>query len=156
MAKVIVGITGPLYCGTSVGAQARAIGYIFHYFLGFPRLHGILRGMGIIIIYSWAAGMKAVTIIDVLQFIVVIIAVPLICNLGLSKIGGYSHLLESLPGSHVSISELSWQDILRNIEIFLIYFLTIIGPSSTVPRLLMARNSEQAKKAFYYVTLIYI
>jgi SSS family solute:Na+ symporter len=153
--KIITGVAGTLKSITSLGAQASAIGYVFHYFLGLEHLTGILIGVGIIIIYSTAGGIKAVTITDVLQFIVLMIAIPLICNMGLSKVGGYSPLIEALPDTHISLAAVSKQDLVRNIEIFLIFVLTFIGPS-TVPRLLMAKNASQAVQASYYAALIYI
>jgi SSS family solute:Na+ symporter len=154
-AKLFTGIAGTLMYITSLGAQISAIGYVFHYFLGTTHLFGVLVGGGIIIIYSTFGGIKAVTTTDVIQFIVLIIAIPIICNLGLSKIGGYSKLFQLLPSSHISISLENKAIIVKNAEIFLLLLLTLVGPA-TVQRLLMARNSKQASEAFYYAACIYL
>jgi SSS family solute:Na+ symporter len=153
-AKIITGITGTLKCITTLGGQVSAIGYVSHYFLGLTHLHGILIGIGIIIIYSASGGVKAVTITDVIQFVVLMITIPMICNLGLAKVGGYTNLFNALPTSHAGISALSNKDLIRNVDIFLIMCLSFVGPT-TAPRLLMAKNSQQAVVTFYYSALIY-
>lgn len=154
-AQIITGIGALLKSIVGLGAQASSIGYIFYYFLGFSHLTGTLIGVAIIIIYSAAGGMKAVTITDVIQFITLMVAIPMICNIGLSKVGGYIGLIQKLPDSHKTIETISKKDLVRNIEMFLIFATTFIGPS-TAPRLLMARNAQQATEAFTYSVFIYI
>jgi Na+/proline symporter len=154
-AKLFTGVSGTLMYITALGAQISAIGYIFHYFLGMSHSLGVFIGYGIIIIYSTWGGMKAVTMTDVIQFIVLIVAVPIICNMGLSKIGGYSQLFTKLPSTHLEIISHDKTILIKSIEVFFIFLLTLTGPA-TVQRLLMAKNGKQASQAFYYAAFIYI
>jgi SSS family solute:Na+ symporter len=152
-AKLFTGIAGTLTYITLLGAQVSSIGYVFHYFLGTTHVMGVLIGCSILIIYSVFGGIKAVTTTDVIQFIVLIVAIPIVCNIGISQVGGYGKLIESLPATHINLGMKSQIDIMKNIDVFLVFVLSLTGPAS-VQRLLMAKNSTQASQAFYYTAAI--
>jgi SSS family solute:Na+ symporter len=153
-AKIISGVAATLFSISVLGAQISGIGYIFQYFLNIPFLVGIVIGVGIVIIYSAFGGMKAVTITDVIQFIVIIVAIPMICNVGLSKIGGYTELFKSIPLTH-SLALNKIEDPRKLLNIFLLFCLPSMGPAMIL-RLLMARNARQASEAFAYTAFIYL
>src|SRR5690606_16525402 len=96
-ARIITGICGALHCAAAVGAQISAIGFVVQYFLEVPYFAGVLIGCGTVIAYSTMGGVKAVTATDVLQFAVLIIAIPMVCNFALNTVCGFSALLEKVP-----------------------------------------------------------
>jgi len=82
--KVVTGIFSVLLCAGILGAQVGAIGYIFNLFLGIPTLWGILIGVGIVLIYDFIGGMRAVVATDVLQFCVLVVGIPLALFFGIT------------------------------------------------------------------------
>lgn len=143
-ARIITGAFGALYCAAAVGGQVSAIGFIVQYFLDLPYLVGVLCGCGIVIIYSAFGGIKAVTATDVLQFAVLIIAIPMVCNVGLNFLGGYPALLQKVP-SHLLDLPNTAPAMINYFFIFLGFTIPFLDPP-TMQRLLMAKNLNQIKR----------
>jgi len=72
-AKIFTGLFALIACAGILGAQIGAMGHIFNVFLEIPKFHGILIGIGIVLIYVTAGGMKSVVGTDIVQFIFLII-----------------------------------------------------------------------------------
>lgn len=150
--KVITGIAGVLLSVGYVGAQVSAIGYFCNYFLDIPYIVGILLGSGVVIAYSTLGGIRAVTATDVIQFGVLIIAIPMICNIGLNIVGGYNALLEALPQKHLSLSP-------RDINyfhyggLFILFSIPFLDPAIT-QRILMTKDIRQASMVMKITALI--
>lgn len=142
-ARIITGICGALYGAAAVGGQVSAIGFIIHYFLGFPIWMGVLIGCGVVILYSSFGGIKAVTATDLLQFAVLIIAVPMICNVGLNIIGGYQALIDKVPSHLLQLPETT-SAMANYFFIFLAFSIPFLDPPH-VQRLLMAKDVSQIK-----------
>jgi Na+/proline symporter len=153
-AQIITGIAGALLQIATLGAQVGALGQIFHYFMDVPPVIGIAIGFGIVVIYSFFGGVKAVTITDVLQFIVLIVAIPMVCNIGLSKVGGYSALFQSLPLEKTSLLPPK-KELWQYIGTFLVLVMPTIGPAMA-QRLLMSKDAKQASNAFKWAAFIEI
>jgi SSS family solute:Na+ symporter len=151
-ARIISGICGSLYCAATVGAQVSAIGFAVHYFLGIPFIIGVLIGAGAVVLYSATGGIKAVTATDVIQFAVMLIAIPMICNVGLSKIGGYQSLFERVPTEILKLPD-STNAIINALFIFLTFSLPSLDPPET-QRLLMAKDRQQIRNTLYLTVLI--
>ncbi len=96
-AKIVTGILTLFYSIISISIQFFMIGKIFNSFLGINTSYGIIIGGVILGIYSAIGGIKAVTITDVLQFIVLIIFIPLIAMVALKEVGGYKELFINIP-----------------------------------------------------------
>ena len=151
-ARIITGISGALLCTGRMAAQILAFGYISSYFFNVDEKTAILIGSIIIVAYSSFGGIKAVMYTDVLQFMVIIITIPIILNIGIHKVGGYSALIDSLP--------LDKKTIYPNTEMFRKYFFVFIYmalPLLTPPfvqRMLMAGNVKQIRKSFISTAII--
>lgn len=144
-ARIIAGICSALYCAAAVGGQVSAIGFIMHYFLDIPFIAGILIGCGTVIFYSSFGGVKAVTATDVLQFAVLIIAIPMVCNVGLNIVGGYEVLFSKVP-PHL----LKLPDTASSITNYFFMFLAFGVPFLDAPltqRLLMAKDRTQIRNS---------
>lgn len=142
-AQVITGICGALYGAAAVGGQVSAIGFIVHYFLGLPIWAGALVGCGAVILYSSFGGVKAVTATDLLQFAVLIIAIPMVCNVGLNLVGGYQALLSKVP-DHLFQLPQTPSSAINYFFIFLAFSVPFLDPPHT-QRLLMAKDVSQIK-----------
>lgn len=82
------------------------------------------------------------------------VAVPMICNVGLVTIGGDSGLIDALPGSHVSLLPPKGE-FWTYFNMFLVFSLPIMSPG-LIQRLFMARDGGQAKKSLFYSAILYI
>lgn len=151
-ARIISGICGSLYCAATVGAQVTAIGFAIQYFLNIPFILGVVIGCGAVVLYSATGGIKAVTATDVIQFAVMLIAIPMVCNVGLSKIGGYSGLFSSVPPEILRMPD-STLSIINCLFIFLTFSLPSLDPPET-QRLLMAKDRLQIRNTLYMTVLI--
>lgn len=144
--RIIAGLN-LLTCIGIVGAQVAVIGYVCNIFLGLnPSLSTIVGGV-VVILYSSFGGIKAVTFTDVLQFVILVVAIPVVVSVMLSKAGGFSHLLAAVPETHLYLSktpESYWN--------FFILFLVIALPCFDPPfiqRILMSRNTKQAERTLF-------
>jgi SSS family solute:Na+ symporter len=97
--------------------------------------------------------MRSVVFTDVVQFGVMIIAIPLLFNVGASQVGGLSNLLDlSLYGNKLCSPEK-----INFIEIgvlFFVYSLMGLAPSF-VQRLLIVKDTKQAFRSVFISALIY-
>jgi SSS family solute:Na+ symporter len=155
-AKIFIGIASLIQCIMMFSAQISALGYILSYFFILEYKISIIFGTTIIVAYSVFGGIKSATITDIIQFGILMIAMPMICNTGLLHVGGYIPLLQSLPDSFLYFG-ISKKEIIKYIGLFFTFIIPTCGPY-TIQRLLMTQNTDQAVKAFRYsacVILIY-
>nr|MCH9753657.1 response regulator [Alphaproteobacteria bacterium] len=150
-AKIITGICAFLVSAGAIAAQIAAMGYVFQFFLGIDQVTGILVAAGIVILYSTFGGMSSVVATDVFQFGILIIAIPLICNLGLTKVGGYQSLFAEVPRRYF---ELPSKDVLYTQIIPLFIYLSIPFEALMAQRLLIAKSTEQLKSSLKIGVLI--
>ncbi|MFQ6723671.1 MAG: sodium:solute symporter family transporter [Opitutales bacterium] len=150
--KVLVGITGCIYEILSAGMQLMAMGIALSVLTGLPYIACLLISGGIIFIYTGRGGIKAVTFTDILQFVVIMVAIPILLITVISKIGGIHALVENLPQSHVTITG-------ENFNRYLFLMFPLMLPTLSpihVQRLLMTSNKKQGKKAYYNLCWIYL
>ncbi len=152
--QVVTGVFAVALCAGIMGAQMAAIGLIFEVFLGIPKIYGILAGCSIIIIYSTLGGMKAVIYTDVIQFIVLVIGLPLTLIFGLSYVGGWSEVVESVPATHFEV--LGGKSLMVVVSLFLIFLLgeTLVPPY--VQRLLIGKSVKDTSKGTFASGLLSI
>jgi len=138
--RILTGATGALVCMGITGAQVSATGYVFQLFLGIDQSIGILIGCSIVLIYSVFGGIKAVVATDVLQFCILIIAIPLAFLYGLSHIGSLDTLMATLPKNHLSFpGSLSWTEII-SLSLSLLLGEALVPPY--IQRLFIGKNTR--------------
>lgn len=152
-AKIITGICAFLASAGAIAAQISAMGYVFQFFLGIDQVTGIFIAAGIVILYSTFGGMSSVVATDVFQFGILIIAIPLICNLGLTKVGGYQNLLIKVPTRYFEIPS---KEIFYTHVLPLFIYLSIPFEALMTQRLLIAKNVSQMKSSLKIGVLIEI
>jgi SSS family solute:Na+ symporter len=138
-------ITGTLAICVSLGyvsAQISSIGYILNYFFAIPFIWGVVLGYGIVIIYTTFGGIRSVVFTDVIQFGVMIVAIPLLFNVGVSQIGGISELIRSVPIENLSF--ISDKMSFTQLIILCITFSFVGFNPSFIQRLLIVKNNKQA------------
>lgn len=141
--RVITGLCGALSCAGIVGAQVSVVGLIAHYFLDMPYILGVVFGCGIVILYSAFGGIRAVTATDVIQFAVILVAIPMVCNVGIHQVGGIKAFFSQIPPH---LLELPHEPtiIINYIFMCMGFGLPFLDPA-IMQRLLMAKNQKQRR-----------
>lgn len=150
-------ITGCLALCASLGyvsAQVGSIGYIINYFFDIPFLWGVIIGYGIVIIYTTFGGMRSVVFTDVIQFGVMIVAIPLLYNVGLGQIGGIEKLISSVPAENLSFINNKMS--IPQLIVLCITFAFIGFNPSFIQRLLIVRDQKQAFHSVFFSSMITI
>jgi|GEM_PF-96976 len=153
-AKITTGIFAFIVSAGAIAAQIAAMGYVFEFFLGIDRVTGILIAAGIVVLYSTFGGMASVVATDVFQFAILIVAIPLICNLGLTKVGGYQALFNALPAKSLELIPNKTTFYTDVIPLFI--YLSIPFEALMAQRLLIARSVNQMKSSLKIGVLIEI
>ncbi|MCR5224718.1 MAG: sodium:solute symporter family protein [Alphaproteobacteria bacterium] len=141
-------------CVGVVGAQVAVIGNVCNMFLGLDAKTGIVIGCAVIMLYSGFGGIKAVTFTDLLQFIILIVAIPVVISIMLGKAGGFEHLFAAVPESllYVSKTTQSYWDFFM---LFLVIALPVFDPPF-IQRILMSKNVAQATNMLFTAACLYI
>lgn len=148
--RVTAGISGAILSIGYVGAQIAACAALFLHFFDVPQTFGIVIGCGIVVVYSAFGGFKAVTFTDVLQFAVLIVAVPLVCNIELSQVGGYAKLFDAIPKTHfIPAKEIIYEHIA-----WLVVFMVPFLDPAVMQRMLMDKDSKKVANAWRLSALI--
>lgn len=150
--KILSGIIGFIYVMLLVGMQFTAMGITIAVLTKLPYQTSLLISAGIILLYTGRGGIRAVTFTDVLQFIVLILAIPILLITILREIGGINILLEKVPNSHIMISEENFR---RYLFLCFPLMLPILSPHH-MQRLLMTNNYKQGSKAYYNMIFLFL
>lgn len=125
--------------------QITAIGYLLNYFVGIDKMYGVLIGFGVLTIYSAFGGIRAVTVTDVFQSVVLFIGIPAACLAAYYDIGGYNGIISNLPSTHTTIDISSHNILLFASLVF--YCLIPVSSGSFIQRFLMADSNKQLSNA---------
>lgn len=87
----------PLYIGT-LASQMLAMGYVFHIVSGFSPEIGILAGSFIVVLYTVAGGMWAVTLTDFVQFGLLVIGLLILVPVCLQQAPNHDVIFQTMQG----------------------------------------------------------
>ncbi|MDR1255225.1 MAG: hypothetical protein LBJ78_04370 [Puniceicoccales bacterium] len=150
--KVMGGIVSWCYESLNVCLPFMAMGTVLSVVSGWSYGVCLLISGGIIILYTGRGGIRAVTFTDVLQFIVLIIAIPVLLAILLYEIGGMDTLVRSLPRSHLTVSDANLH---RYMLILWTFCLPSLSPTVT-QRLLMTKSQKQGFRSYMGSGLTYM
>ncbi|MBX9890632.1 MAG: HD domain-containing protein, partial [Amoebophilaceae bacterium] len=162
-ARRITGLLGLIYTTTAVSIQLLFLGQVCA-FLGIPSDYGLLVSSLILVTYASMGGIKSVTITDVVQFIVIVVAIPLLANLVIHEVGGIKVLLSKLPTEKLQLFNWgqekggAFSQGYYSFPILALWFLFPGFPLSFpfIQRMLMVRDARQAKNIYYLTTLFLV
>jgi SSS family solute:Na+ symporter len=99
--------------------------------------------------------MKSVVWTDVIQFIVLFAGIPLTLYMGISHAGGWQHIADTVPASHLSLPSEPGA-IITLVALFLTFLLgeTLVPPY--VQRLLIGKNTDETSKGTLFSGLFSI
>lgn len=150
--KMATGLSGFMLSIGFVGAQVCAIGYFCQFFFGLPSFMGVVIGASIVIVYSAVGGIRAVTYTDVIQFMVLLVTIPIMSNVALDIAGGYGGLSLGLPREHLSIMPHD-RTVAHYVTLFILFSIPFLDPAF-MQRMLMSRNTHQIELSLKLTAVI--
>ena len=103
----IAGLMTLFFLGLYAAAQLNAGSKALHALFNWPHYMGAIIGASIVILYCFAGGIRASIWTDVLQSVVMLIAMILLCGIAVNHLGGMSGLWEKL--SQIDPALIDWQ-----------------------------------------------
>ncbi len=145
----ISAVVGFIAGGLLVGSQITGVGHIFESTSNFSYQEITIAAGGIIALYSALGGVRSVVMTDLIQALIMLIAVPIFTYSMVSSAGGLSAIINSMPESNYLISRHP------KFHEFGLYFIVCFMPflwlyPPVVQRLLMAQNVGQIQQMYKF------
>ncbi len=153
-AQMLTGVFGFLISTSLVAVQFKALSFVFHYFYNISPDIGVWLSAIILIAYSAFGGVRAVTWTDMLQFFILVNAVPLVTSIAVNKIGGVFELIKILPDHKFDIFPAD-KDTFYKYIVYMIASVPLCSPPM-IQRMIMSRNALQSRNAYWVSALISI
>ncbi len=152
--QILTGVLWLSFCIGILTAQMSAMGNLITSLLGYDRALSILLSAGIVIIYCFMGGIRAVVATDVVQLVLLLLAIILVVICGVHYVGGWESLISAVPATHfVPTSYLSKWDLC------FLFFSFLLGDALIPPvfqRLLMGKNEKVSRKAYMSAGLMVV
>ena len=156
--KYISSISGILMTIVLLASQITALGYLFNTLLNVSFDIGVVIGFGTVVFYSYKGGMRAVTITDIFQFFVFMVALPIIASYAYKNIT-VGNLIESI--SFEKEKNINYESFISSC----FYMMTLGINLPYIQRILIIKDKVQLKQViigkalvafFYYIALVII
>ncbi|XWN35405.1 MAG: sodium:solute symporter family protein [Roseivirga sp.] len=153
-AQIITGVLNLGYAMTVTGLQLITLGIIGEEFLGLQATAAICIGGLLLAAYTAWGGIKAVAATDVLQFLVLMLAIPIMASIVLEQAGGLETLIQRVPAEKWRI--VSHERFSYYFSFFLMWgvFSAQTLDPAIMQRFLMARDAKQLRAMFLLVGLV--
>ncbi len=140
-----------------VGSLFVAIGMIFENLIGVSSETGIIIGTLIVLVYTTAGGMWAVSLTDLVQIIIVLLGLFAVFPIVVSKAGGWSEAFSSVrPGSFDILPQGGLKEWLWYIQAWIVIGFGNIPGQDLIQRSLSARNEKVAQNSAYLSGILYL
>ncbi|MHA7878120.1 MAG: sodium:solute symporter family protein, partial [Bacteroidota bacterium] len=147
-AQVIVGIFSFFIAICCAGTEVIMLGIVTQSLLGIDARWGMVVGGILLTFYVVHGGIKAVTTTDVLQFLVLLVLLPVLAATALQQVGGIKAAFMQIPTAQLQLwnhPEFSYYLVL--LLVILIFQIDVIDPALT-QRMLMAKSAQQLRQMF--------
>ena len=148
--------TIPAYVGW-VASLMVAFGRILQSIAGIDAVTAICIGAGVVLLYTIAGGMWAVTLTDMVQVIVLICGMAIIAPLLLEDMGGWAAIAAQIPRERFYLfprgGAAAWFDYARD---WLVIGLGNLAGQDLIQRSLSSRDEGVAFKSAYLAGLLYV
>lgn len=147
----------PVYIGW-LGSQMVALGYIANILTGIDEATGIIIGAVVVLIYTFAGGMWAVTLTDLIQVCILICGILIIFPFVMSHIGGFNALIKSTPHTYWRIfpHTVGYNGWVAYIGQWLLMGLGCVVGQDLIQRALASRTEKIAKYSTISAGFLYI
>lgn len=152
--QVLAGIATVMHAGIFLGIQVVALSHLLNYFLAIPYTLGIIIGIGTVALYSFLKGKKKHGRINIFQFGILVIAIPITFTIGVEMVGGFYGLINSLPIEKLSLVPQTAEQI-RFYSLLFVFILPSFTPG-LMSSFLLSKDSLHTKKALIISAFAYI
>jgi Na+/proline symporter len=122
--------------------------YIFEFFFKIGHISSMIISYGMIIFFNLIGGVRSIFANHVLQFIAVIIAIPIIFFLGIKYIGS-SHIISYIQSDHIKLS------LDRNLILTIFTFTIMTFHPSLIQRVAVSKDIDTEINPIYIKSAIY-
>ena len=133
--------------------QSMALGVIFEYFFGIEFAYGVFIGYGSIALYGMIGGIRGIMAIDVYQFIIFFLIIPIAYAVVSTNFNGVEEVLLKIPKS-----EFKFEFNFKNIIILISVLFASLMPSISAPYmhryLMLSETPKKLKTIFNYLFCI--
>lgn len=151
-AQILMGIFWLIFCVGLIAVQIKALGALFSLFIPASPTVNALIGASIVIGYCTFGGIRAVVATDVFQFIMMVIALPLLLFFALNALGGVEGFLARVPQDFLTLpGHSTWPKI---ITLFLSFLFADALIPPVVQRLLMVQKPSHAVFGYTFGSII--
>lgn len=134
------------------GYQLKGVAFVLEYIFGLEQIYGIIITGIIILGFTIMAGLKSILAMDMLNGILIILAVFIGIPIMLMMVGGdggitagVDHVVKTLPEQHFSL--LGGHNFLWALGVFFPTLFLLLGESSIYQKFYSAKDGRSAKKA---------
>jgi len=154
------GVITFLFLGVYAAAQLDAGSTALHALFGWDMWVGVVIGTVIVIIYSYAGGIRADIWTDAAQSFVMLVSMALIMIAGYMEIGGWSALMDNLEQQDPSLVEIFPDDLQLGIPLFILGFFFAgfgsIGQPHLMTRIMAIESVQAIRRARIYYFLWFV
>ncbi len=139
----------------ALSSQLIVVGKLLSYFWGIKYEYGLIITGIVMITYSSLGGIRAVTIMDFVKCIMLLIFIPALASISVYKAGGMISILQNVPSDYLSVFQ--HKDFIKYLTLFFFFSLPIhMLQPIVVQRILLIDNDKVASKSMYIYALIRI
>lgn len=137
----------------AASTQLIVIGKLISYFLNLSYPISIIITSVVILTYSCAGGIRAVTMLDALKCVLMLIFIPILANFATFNSGGILSVLKNTPSEYLAV--IDHQESLKYLTLFCFFILpTHMFQPIVVQRLLLVGDKTISSRAMYIYGLI--
>jgi sodium/proline symporter len=156
----VAGFVTFLFLGVYAAGQLKAGSTALHALFGWEMYVGVLIGTAIVILYSYAGGIRADIWTDVAQSLVMLVSMASLLTAGYMEIGGWDALTHELNRIDPSLIRLFPDDLSFGITAFILGFFfagfSVIGQPHLMTRLMAINSVEEIREARFYYFLWFV
>jgi SSS family solute:Na+ symporter len=149
--KFVIGFATIIICVGYLSVQIAVSSKIFQYFFQISDLKSVVFSYAIVVAYTSFGGIKSVIFTDIIQFILMVIAIPIALILGINHFDG--EFLSKIPEVKYSLSN---NQLVENfIYGSLCFLFTGLNPAS-IQRALLSKDYKITQNAIIQKSIVYI
>ena len=145
----------PVYIGW-LGAQMMGLGTIFQVLTGIDKMTGTMIGAVVVLFYTIAGGMWAVTLTDMVQVSLIVLGLFCVLPGAISEAGGWSQMLANIPAEQLSLAKTADASWTYYIGSWIIMGLGCMVGQDLVQRSLASRNEKIAQYSSVIAGVLYM
>jgi SSS family solute:Na+ symporter len=151
--KILIGFLTLIEGFLHAAAQILATYQACQLFFGVSKEAAAITTTLVIITYCFKGGIRSVTATDVFQFIIVIVAIPIVATVCINQLGGVGEFVRLLNQKKLLLDSVINGDQIKHLTIFISLAITCSFPLVN-QRMLLAKNVAQIKKTFFINSVI--